>query len=76
MSFLVEKMCSLRFGKRKAKLPPMHLKSYMQTIMANLEEMKGTDNATEALLYAFGNLRDRCVWNDQEDMMQMMQMII
>lgn len=38
--------------------------------------MKGADNATEALLYAFGNLRDRCVWNDQEDMMQMMQMII
>jgi ribosomal 50S subunit-associated protein YjgA (DUF615 family) len=69
---LVEKMCSLRFGKRKAKLAPMHLKSYMSTIMANLEQMKESDNATEALLYAFGNLRDRCLWNDQEDMMQMM----
>ena len=72
LSLLVEKMCSLRFGKRKAKLAPMHLKSYMSTIMANLEQMKESDNATEALLYAFGNLRDRCVWNDQEDMMQMM----
>jgi ribosomal 50S subunit-associated protein YjgA (DUF615 family) len=69
LSLLVEKMCSLRFGKRKAKLAPMHLKSYMSTIMANLEQMKESDNATEALLYAFGNLRDRCVWNDQEDMM-------
>lgn len=37
LSLLVEKMCSLRFGKRKAKLAPIHLKSYISTIMANLE---------------------------------------
>jgi len=38
--------------------------------------MKGVDNATEALLYAFGNLREKCLWNNQPDMMQMMQAVI
>ena len=38
--------------------------------------MEGADNATEALLYAFGNLRDKCLWNNQPDMMQMMQAVI
>ena len=27
-------------------------------------------------MYAFGNLRDRCVWNGQEDMMQLIQAIL
>ena len=68
LSLLVEKMCSLRFGKRKDKAPPIHLKKYMETIMAELGKMQGADNATEALLYAFGNLRDRCLWTDKADM--------
>jgi hypothetical protein len=64
LSLLVEKMCALRYGKRKDKSPPIFLKNYLETIASNLEQMRGADDASEALLYAFGNLKDRCVWND------------
>lgn len=66
LSLLVEKMCSLRYGRRKDKQAPVHLKKYMETILGNLDQMKqqGADNAIEALLYAFGNLRERCLWNN------------
>ena len=76
LSMLVDKMCSLRYGKRRDNCAPVHLKRYMETILGNLNEMKGADNATEALLYAFGNLREKCLWNNQPDMMQMMQAVI
>ena len=76
LSLLVDKMCSLRYGKRRDNCAPVHLKRYMETILGNLNEMKGADNATEALLYAFGNLREKCLWNNQPDMMQMMQAVI
>ena len=41
LSKLVDKMCSLKFGKKKDKLAPMHLKNYMQTIGQNMEAVKG-----------------------------------
>ena len=33
--------------------------------MGNLESMRGHNNATEALLFAFGNLKDKCVWESE-----------
>ena len=41
LSKLVDAMCGLKFGKKKDKLAPMHLKNYMRTIGENLEGLKG-----------------------------------
>ena len=41
LSFLVEKMCSLRFGQRKDKNPPMHLMKYIENIERNLGQAQG-----------------------------------
>ena len=76
LSVFVERICGLKYGKRKDRLPPMHLQNYMLTIQQNLEQMQGQDAATEALLFAFGNLRDRCVWSGQEQMMEAVQVVL
>ena len=64
-------MCSLKFGKKKDKLPPVHLKNYLQTILNNLDAVKGQDMPTEALLYALGNLHETCAFDDKKDILQM-----
>jgi hypothetical protein len=38
--------------------------------------MKGQDLPTEALLYAFGNLHEKCEWNGKSDQLQLVQMIL
>jgi hypothetical protein len=38
--------------------------------------MKGNDAATEALLYAFGNLHEKCAWNAQPQMLNIVQQIL
>jgi hypothetical protein len=37
----------------------------------NLDAVKGQDMPTEALLYALGNLHERCSFDDKKDILQM-----
>jgi hypothetical protein len=37
----------------------------------NLDAVKGQDMPTEALLYALGNLHERCAFDDKKDILQM-----
>ena len=38
----------------------VHFNDYMVSICDNLESNKGSETAVEALLYAFGNLKEKC----------------
>lgn len=60
LSKFVQKLCSLKFGRRGDKSQSMHLTNYLQTIGQNLQETLGQDQCTEALLFAFGNLNEKC----------------
>ena len=68
LSELVEKICALKYGKKREKKPPVYLQSYLQTIAQNLNDNKGQDQATEALLYAFGNLHEKAAWSGLPEM--------
>jgi hypothetical protein len=59
----VHTLCSLKFGKKSQKQQSMHLANYLQTIGNNLEQVKSQDDCTEALLFAFGNLSEKCAWS-------------
>ncbi len=73
---LIEKICSVKPGKKADKQPLVHLKSYMQMIQANLEQVKGQDLPMEALLFAFGYLHEKFAWSGQADMTALVQNIL
>lgn len=76
LSELVEKMCALKYGKRRDKLPPVYLKNYLETIAQNLDGVQGQDGPTEALLFAFGNLHEKSAWSGLPEMKQMTQFVL
>ena len=54
----------------------VHFNDYMVSICENLESNKGSETAVEALLYAFGNLKERCLQVDNPEMKARMQHIL
>lgn len=60
LSKFIERLCSLVQGTRKQKGMAVHFNDYMVSICDNLESNKGSETAVEALLYAFGNLKEKC----------------
>ena len=41
LSELVEKMCALKYGKKREKKPPVYLNKYLETIAQNLDANRG-----------------------------------
>jgi hypothetical protein len=63
LSHFVQKLCSLKAGKKNDNQTSKHLNKYMETIFTNLNSMQGQDQETEALLMAFGNLHQKAQFN-------------
>lgn len=79
LSFLVDRICAIKPGKKKEKRPPEHLIKFMQTIGENLEAVRGQqgqDKFTEALLFAFGSLDEKYEVNLMPELNQMVQAIL
>ena len=61
LSKFIEKLCGLVTGTRKQKGAAVHFIEYMTCICNNFETSQTNETAVEALLYAFGNLKERCI---------------
>lgn len=72
----VQTLCSLKFGKKGQNQQSMHLSNYLQTIGGNLQQVSGQDDCTEALLFAFGNLNEKCAWSRNTAMLTVVQQIL
>jgi hypothetical protein len=68
LSKLIERLCGLVTGTRKQKGVAVHFFEYMTQICNNFESNKQNESAVEALLYAFGNLKERCICVNMPEM--------
>jgi hypothetical protein len=76
LSKFIERLCALVTGTRKQKGVATHFVEYMTSICDNLETNKASETAVEALLYAFGNLKERCMVIVMPEMRARMQHIL
>jgi hypothetical protein len=77
LSTFVEKLCALKFGKKNERKSSKHLGAYLNSIGQTLQTLGGEGDARyEALLYAFGNLHEKCAWSGQPEMLNLVQDIL
>jgi hypothetical protein len=76
MSRFIERLCALVTGTRKSKGEAVHFIEYMTQICNNFDSNNDNQGCVDALLYAFGNLKDRCLCSKNDEMKARMQHIL